>query len=266
MQEKALLTFLLLCVLKEGFVSSLECPADGMSMSYEDDNNYDKIYKQVDSFDLCGIFCARSDTCEYWTWYKKDSNSKKYDRMDCLLFSNSEQIQSNLGAYSGEKYCPESIEPEPACGDCSPEPIRFLAKNLTKITFDNGDNVNYLDKIEDVGNSRLCGQLCAITTPCIYWTWYKSHDGKRDAHSCLMFDNIIQLQYNENAISGEKNFPNDDPEDSCPLIKDTCNDPCVIDPEPGPHNAGNVVSFGDKGAMKVLGMAFYVAVMAVIRM
>jgi len=266
MQEKALLTFLLLCVLEGGFVSSLECPADGISMSYEDDNNYERMYKQVDSFDLCGIFCARSDTCEFWTWYKETSNSKKYDRLDCLLFSNNDQIQSNDGAYSGVKMCPESIEPEPDCDQCSPQPVRFLAKNLTKITFDDGQDVNYLDKIEDVGNSRLCGELCAITTPCIYWTWYKSHDGKRDPKTCLMFNNIIQLQYNENAISGEKHYPDTNPEDTCPLVEDSCIDPCVIDPEPGPHNAGNVVPFGDECAMKVLGMAFYLAVAAVIRM
>lgn len=266
MQEKVLLTFLLLCVLKGGFVSSLECPAEGISMSFEDDDNWEKVYKKVDSYKLCGIFCARSDICEFWTWYKEDSNSKKYDRLDCLLFSNNDQIQSNLGAYSGAKMCPE-IEAEPDCDQCSPQPVRFLTKNLTKISFDDGQDNNALDKILDVGNSHLCGELCAITTPCIYWTWYKSHSGMfRDPKTCLMFNNIIQLQYNENAISGEKHYPNTDPEDTCPLLEDSCIDPCVIDPEPGPPNAGNVVPFGDECAMKVLGMAFYLAVTAFIRM
>jgi len=264
MQEKIFLTFLFLCVLKGKFVSSIECPSYGISMSYEDDNNFSAKYVNVDTYDLCGIFCARSDTCEYWTWYKENSRSNKYDDFDCLLFTSDKQLTSNDGAISGEKMCPSTIEPEPDCGNCSPQPIRFAAKNLTKITFDDGQDANYLDKIEGVGDSSLCGKLCAITTPCIYWTWYKATDGKRHANSCLMFDNIIQLQYNENAISGEMNYPDTDPEDRCPLVEDECNDPCVVDPEPGPYNEANVLHFA--GAMNALGMAFYVAVMSAIRM
>ena len=40
--------------------------------------------------------------------------------------------------------------------------------------------------------------------------------------------------------------PDTDPEDRCPLVEDDCSDPCIVDPEPGPHNDGNVVQFGDK--------------------
>jgi len=266
MKQNLLITFLLVCVLEGVFVSALKCPSEGISMSFEDDNNYLVKYPNVDTPDLCGTFCSRSEECEFWTWYSKDSDTEKYDDLDCLLFDSQDQLNQIDGATSGDKTCPESIEPEPECGKCSPEPIRFSAKNLTQITFDDGKDQNYLEKIDGVHDSSLCGSLCAITTPCIYWTWYESKVGNRDAHSCLMFDNIVQLQFNEYAISGEKNYPDINPEDSCPLVEDICNDPCVVDPEPGPYNAGNAVQFGDKCPMKALGIAFYVAVMAVIRM
>jgi len=267
MKQNLLITFLLVCVLEGVFVSALKCPSTGISMSLEDDKNYlEPKYPNVDTYGLCGTFCSRTEECKFWTWYSKGSNSKKYNDLDCLLFDSDDQLTQTDGATSGDKTCPEDIELEPACGKCSPEPVRFSAKNLTQITFDDGQDKNYLEEIDGVGDSSLCGSLCAITTPCIYWTWYKSKVGNRDAHSCLMFDNIVQLQFNEYAISGEKNYPDINPEDSCPLVEDICNDPCVVDPEPGPHNAGNAVQFGDKGAMKALGIAFYVAVMAVIRM
>jgi len=264
MKENLLITFLLVCVLKGAFVFALQCPSPGISMSLEDDNNFFVKYANVDTFDLCGTFCARSEECKYWTWFSEDySDFRKYNDLDCLLFKNAEQLTQIDGTTSGEKMCPDTIEEEPECKNCSPEPIRFSIKDLNEISFDDGDNANFLDKIEGVGDSSLCGKLCAITTPCIYWTWYSSKSGKREANTCLMFDNIVQLRHNENAISGEKHNPDPNPEDSCPL---TCPDPCVINPEPGPNNAGNALQFTDKSMMEVLGMAFYVAVMAAIKM
>ena len=108
MQEKVLLTFLFLCVLKGAFVSSLKdikCPADGISMSYEDDDNFIAKYEGVDTYDLCGTFCARSESCEYWTWYKEYYHSSKYRGLDCLLFTSDKQLTTNSEAVSGEKMC-----------------------------------------------------------------------------------------------------------------------------------------------------------------
>ena len=81
---------------------------------------------------------------------------------------------------------------------------------MDKITFDDGDRNNYIDKIDGVGDATLCGQLCALTTACVYWTWYapgvtdNGGYGKRSAHTCLMFDNIEDLRYNSYATSGNK--------------------------------------------------------------
>jgi len=247
MKEMLLITFLLVCVLEGAF--ALDCPADDISMSKEDDNNFYVKYPKVDTFDLCGTFCARSDRCKFWTWYSMISATKKYDELDCLLFESDDQLNTINGAKSGKKLCPTTIYPEPECKACSPEPIRFAAKELDDISFDDGQDANYLDKVPGVGESSLCGKLCAITTPCIYWTWYKRTDGKRNIYDCLMFDNIIQLRHNENAISGEKHNPITNPEATC-----------------APCNAGNSVQLMEKGVITVFGMAFYVAVMAAIKM
>jgi len=248
MKEKLLITFLLVCVLEGAF--ALDCPADDISMSKEDDNNFYEKYPNVDTFDLCGTFCARSDRCNFWTWYSMSSDSKMYDELDCLLFESDNQLTQTDGTKSGYKMCPTTIDPEPECKKCSPEPIRFAAKELDEISFDDGQDANFVDKIEGVGEASLCGKLCAITTPCIYWTWYKfTESSKRKMNTCLMFDNIVQLRHNENAISGEKHNPEPKPEGTCT--------PC---------NAGNSVQLMEKGVMQVFGMAFYVAVMAAIKM
>jgi len=264
MKEKLLITFLLVCVLEGAFASGkIQCPAEDMSMTLEGDENFIAKYQNVDSMDLCGTFCARSDNCKFWTWFSKNSDTTKYRDLDCLLFDSDDQTVTLIGAISGEKTCPSTIRPEPECKDCSPDPIRFKVKSLSEISFHGGDDANYVDIIEEVGDSSLCGKLCAITTPCIYWTWYSSDYGKRKENTCLMFDNIVQLQHNPVAISGEKHSPDPDVEETCPL---QCPEPCVIDPEPGPNNAGNSVQLIEKGVMKVFGMAFYVAVMAAIKM
>jgi len=194
MKEKLLITFLLVCVL-EGVLASgkIQCPAEDISMTLEgDDNSYVK-YQNVDTYDLCGTFCARSDKCKFWTWYDRYSDSTKYDFLDCLLFESDDQLTQIDGAISGEKMCPFGKNPEPECKDCSPEPIRFKEKSLNEISFDDGNNANYVDIIEGVGESTLCGRLCAITTPCIYWTWYSSQYGKRKGNTCLMLTTLYSF-------------------------------------------------------------------------
>ena len=101
MKEKLLITFLLVCVLEGAF--ALDCPAEGISMSKEDDNNFYAKYQNVGTFDLCGTYCARSDRCKFWTWYSMVSDTKKYDDLDCLLFESDNQLNQIDGVKSGAK-------------------------------------------------------------------------------------------------------------------------------------------------------------------
>jgi len=267
MNRKLLIFFFLSCVLEGSFgFKSFECPMNSMSFTKEQDVNWYTKYENVDSEKLCGTFCARSEKCLYWTWFESHSYSdKKLKTKDCLLFEESDQINSKSYAISGEKNCPQEVKPEPDCPYCYSPPIEFTADNgnLTNISFDDGKSANYINDIDDVGTSELCGQLCAITTPCVYWTWY-GPGSPRHEKTCLMFDNIHELNYNEYAYSGNKYFPDsskDDPD--CATVVQECPDPC---PDPGPDNAANSLQVKDKGLMQFLWMACFFAFMMAFKM
>ena len=66
------------------------------------------------------------------------------------------------------------------------------------------DKDNFINKIANVGDQELCGQLCARTTGCVYWTWYQSDDNHRSSNDCLMFNNIKYVHYNSHTTSGDK--------------------------------------------------------------
>jgi len=251
--QNAFLSFVFLCGLEVVMGTTFECPLNGITMTREDDDNYYRKYENVDSHPLCGIFCARSERCNYWTWFQK--NSHKHDELDCLLFESNDQMLQNDGAISGENNCPANLEPEPTCPSCGVIPIDFTAKNLDYITFDNGLKQNYIDEIPGVGDSKLCGDLCAITAACAYWTWYKA--GAK-ADTCLMFNNIEQLQYNTDAYSGNKYYPDSTPEPGC---QPPCSD---VKPEPGPDNAANALLTIEKGLLKWIATALCVVFISTI--
>jgi len=260
--QGTLFSFFILLGFGTSFVSAFICPLGDTSMTLEnDDNFFTLVYEKVDSWELCGLFCARSEKCLYWTWFDTKYTSK-HNIHDCLLFDNNRQQHSLTGVISGEKNCPENVQPEPSCPRCAKTTdngllIEFTEKNLDYITFDDGQSQNYIDEIPNVGDSKLCGHLCAITTACVYWTWYDDGDS-RDANTCLMFDNIVELQYNENAYSGNKYYPNSDRTE--PECTPACPDPCPNDPGPGPDNAAELPS---KDVTKYLGIATFVGLVAV---
>jgi len=188
------------------------CPMDDISMDDGRNENYFDHLDNVGSYLLCGTFCARTDNCNYWTWFEYGSTSER-----CLLFDANAQTNSKPGAKSGEKDCPADIVQEPACPeDYDITIVKFGPQQpLNEISFDDGKTANYLDIIKDVENERLCGQLCARTTVCLYWTWYQSEHINRKEGDCVMFDSLNELNDDDHAISGDKYWPNTTPEGYC---------------------------------------------------
>jgi len=224
MIRKVILSFLILCVLRRTYGSSTglekfdNCPMPGISMTnQESDENFSQKYSKVDTYKICGTFCSRTTGCQYWTWFSQAMYG--FEAKDCLLFESEEQTNARTGAYSGEKNCPDPKEkPEPECPNCLPLPIEFSDHNvLDKIAFDDGQSSNFIESIQGIHEEDVCGNLCAVTTPCLYWTWYNYSTGGRDANTCLLFDDraLPELRYNSYARSGNKYYPQTNPEPGC---------------------------------------------------
>ena len=63
---------------------------------------------------------------------------------------------------------------------------------------------DYYLVVPDVALWEDCGRICNSTTPCKFWSWGKEES---DNHNCLLFEADIELDYNNNWISGEKGYP-----------------------------------------------------------
>merc|ERR1712076_309667 len=231
-----------------------DCPMEHITLSDGSDSNcFEKL--KNDSYKLCGTFCSRTDNCNYWTWYEHASGSI-YDDNDCLLCIDDEQTGAFAGAYSGESTCPASIEKEPSCPTHGITTIGLEKQPLTSISFDDGEEDNFINKIDEVGDAGLCGELCARTTACVYWTWYSSSSSHRSSNDCLMFDNIKYVHNNPATTSGDKFNPNTTPEDGCP------NPNPGPDPGPGPDNGADTFNLPAKVLTMYLGIAIFVGLIS----
>merc|ERR1712018_666865 len=229
-----------------------DCPMPDISLSDGKDSNCFETLKDVDSYKLCGTFCARTDNCKYWTWFE-DSAISDYDDRDCLLCTNDEQTKRSDGAYSGESTCPTTMEKEPPCPTYGITTIGLEKQPLTSISFDDGEGEdNFVNKVEGVGNRELCGELCGRTTACVYWTWYSRSGNGRSQYDCLMFDNIKYVHYNSATPSGDKKNPNTTPEDGCP----------GPNPGPGPDNGADTFNLPAKVLTKYLWIAIFVGLIS----
>jgi len=224
------------------------CPMEDISMDDGNDDNYFDKLEDVDSYLLCGIFCARTSKCNFWTWF--ESSVSPNAKHDCLLFEANAQTKSISYAWSGENNCPYNMEKEPSCPKHYSVSITKFGPQqpLDEISFDDGQTSNFKDLIKGVGNKDLCGELCARTTICVYWTWYASSNNNREGGDCVMFDNLSELHHDSYAVSGDKYYPNTNPEDYCPGA------------------SGAIANYSISGFMKWFGIATHLSLIGFFRM
>ena len=64
---------------------------------------------------------------------------------------------------------------------------------------------DYYLVVPDVALWEDCGRICNSTTPCKFWSWGKETS---DNHNkCFLYETDIELDYNNNWISGERGCP-----------------------------------------------------------